>query len=366
MQEKINTIWDYTLYLQLMASFCNELDFDEFNSFSLKFYDLVKTSIDNEVEQYLPAYEKKLNQYANVVKRKYPITADFRVIAKEWNDLFKTDKEVLSNGIPIGWLEQFMDLKYYYRYDYYPYHFKVGLVIHKGRADIEEHFLLKDAFKCLTKAAGYLKFLNQFGKLQQESFKKDGKIQFDKSTLSDLNLIKSEVSFYSRLTIISFYSFLEAFVNSIGFDFYYRGKEKFSMQENEILRGSRKGRFISLKAKIENFQKIIRKDKTAVIVLSDAHQISEPFKTIFDIYEDLRNSAVHNSPDKTKIWIKPHDWHTNAENFSRLVIEASKLIWQVCHETTKGPDYLGRLDYDKLYAIAEQDECHINRLERNC
>lgn len=364
MEEEINRVWDFTIYLQLMASFCAEIDFDEFNSFSQSFYEFIKESSLNEINEKLPAYDEKLNSYHSLVKDKYLKKVDFRIIATEWNGLFKTDKEILSNGIFIGWLEEFIDLKNYYKYDYYPYHFKIGLAIHKGKGDIEEHFLLRDAFKCLSKAQKYLFLLKHFGEEQKNDFKEKGAIKFDNETLTDLNTIKSEISFYSRLTIISFYSFFECYINSIGFDIYYRRKNELTENEKDILRGSKNGRFLNLKYKIEAFQKIVRSDKKAKIILSDDYQIKEPFKKFFATYEELRNSAVHNSPEKTKIWIKPYEWVLKAEEFSRLTIDASKIIWQVCHETKKGADYLGRFEYQTLYDVALQDEKHLKELEK--
>ncbi|WP_298141374.1 hypothetical protein [Flavobacterium sp.] len=365
MQEKINRIWDYSLYLQLLASFSNELDFDEFNSFSQEFYTFIKNSSNNEIEKKLVIYTEKLEQYSSKIKNKYPLKKDFTIIAKEWNDLFKKNKEVLSNGIEIGWLEQFFDLKHFYKYDYYPYHFKIGLVTHKNKGEIEERFLLEDSFKSLYKAEKYFNLLNNYAQKQKAIHKKQGMIKFDNETLSDLNIIKFEISFYSRLTIISFYSFLECFVNSIGFDIFYRRKDILTEDEKNILKGSKKGRFLNLKFKIEAYQKIIRSDKTAKIVLSDDYQISEPFKTIFNVYEDLRNSSVHYSPEKTKIWIKPDDWFLKAQEFSKLTVEASMLIWNICHETKKGPDYLGRFNYKKLYESASQNIERIDEIKKN-
>ena len=265
----------------------------------------------------------------------------------------------------IGWLEEQVDLTNFYTYDYTPYHFKIGLVIHKGRGEIEENFLLQDSFTCLVKARKRLILLDDFGKSQKEKFKSKGESKFDKETLDSLNILKYEVSFYSRLTIISFFSFLESFINSIGFDYFYRNKDSLNDKEAEILKGSKNGRFLNLKYKIEKYQKILRTDKIAKIVLSVDNQLLEPFKSLFENYEELRNASVHFSPLKSRIWLKPHDWYCSAENFSKLVIDAAVQIWKSCHETDKGPDYLGRLEYDRLYKMAELREKEISNIEKN-
>jgi hypothetical protein len=50
--------------------------------------------------------------------------------------------------------------------------------------------------------------------------------------------------------------------------------------------------------------------------------------------------------------------------FSKLTVEAALEIWKACHETSKGPDYLGRLDYDKLYETALDQEKKANEVKK--
>ncbi|HPE77510.1 MAG TPA: hypothetical protein PLC80_15565 [Draconibacterium sp.] len=364
-EQNINRIWDIAVFLQMMAAFCNDIDFYEYKTLMLDFHELIKDSDEQKINTELSIYERQLTDIANSIIKKYPLKRNYREIAKDWNEKHKLDKEVISNGVMIGWLEKQIDLTNYYWYDYTPYHFKVGLVIHKGRGEIEENFLLQDSFTCFVKAEKGIKLLDNFGNGQKEKFKSQGKNEFDKETLDKLNALKYEVSFYSRMTIISFYSFLECFVNSLGFDYYYRNEESIDKKDAEILRGSKNGRFLNLKCKIEKYQKILRADKSAKIILSDDNQIKEPFKSLFDSYEELRNSSVHYSPEKLRIWLKPHDWFNKAKDFSVLVIEASIQIWKSCHETSKGPDYLGRLEYDRLYKMAKEREEEIREIEKN-
>jgi hypothetical protein len=362
-EQEINRVWYIAVYLQMMASFCNELDFNEYRKLMLEIHKNIKEGNKKEVRAKLPKFEKKLNEIARPIKSKYKLKRDIQEIAKSWDEQFKIDKEILLNGIMIGWLEEQIDLSNY-PYDYTPYQFKVGLFINKGKGEIEENFLLRDSFTCLVKAKKSLQILENFAKKQKDKFNPLGRNEFDKETSGLINDVKYEVSFYSRLTIISFFSFLESFVNSIGFDYYYRNKSILNSNDSEILQGRKKGRFLNLKYKIEKFQKIIRTDKVAKIILSDDKQIREPFKSLFEDYEGLRNASVHFSPEKSRIWLKPHDWLNKAENFSNLVIEAALEVWKSCHQTTKGPDYLGRLEYKRLYQIAELREEKIKKIEK--
>lgn len=106
----------------------------------------------------------------------------------------------------------------------------------------------------------------------------------------------------------------------------------------------------------------MRSDKKAKIILSDEKQLKEPFRSLFEDYEALRNSSVHFSPGKTRIWLKPHDWVKKAQESSKLTIEVALLIWKSCHESDKGPDYLGRLEFDRLIKIAENREMSIKHI----
>ena len=56
----------------------------------------------------------------------------------------------------------------------------------------------------LIKAEKRLEILDKFGAKQKDLFKSNGKNKFDKETLDIINYIKYDVSFYSRLAIVSF------------------------------------------------------------------------------------------------------------------------------------------------------------------
>ena len=241
LEQHIKRIWDIAVFLQMIAAFSDDIDFDDYSKLMLRFHDLIKESNEQEIRKELPKFEKKLVRLFEKIILKYPLKRDYQEIAKDWNAQHRMDKETFSNGIMIGWLEEQIDLTNYYWYDYTPYHFKVGLVVHKRRGEIEENFLLQDSFACLIKAEKRLEKLDKFGTSQKDLFKSNGKKKFDDKTLDVLNYIKYDVSFYSRLTIVSFYSFLECFVNSIGYDFFYRNKASLHSKDAEILQGNKNG-----------------------------------------------------------------------------------------------------------------------------
>lgn len=351
-EERTNETFDLAVYLQLMGAFVPGVDFSQVKQIVLSTYDFLKKSPQEEIRIKLPQLKSILEKMANPLIERYPPKKSISEIAKLWNDLFKDGKDVFSYGITYGWLEELMDLKSLYLYDHVPYHFRIGLVAHKGNGGIEEEFLLKDAFNSLAKAENYFNILLKYGELKKQE-EAAGK-EFNKETYKQITDIKYEVAAFSRLTIISFYAFIECFVNSVGFSFLQRNKNDLNEDEIEVLQGLKKGRFLTLKSKIERFQRIIRTDKKAIIITSDEKQMKEAFLSFFYSYEELRNSSVHYSPLKEQIWLKPEEWLEKARTFSKISIEVGLEFWMSCHGTIEGPQYLENLEYEPLYNAAKQ------------
>jgi hypothetical protein len=148
---------------------------------------------------------------------------------------------------------------------------------------------------------------------------------------------------------LNLYSFVECFINSVGFDFYLRNQIRLNEKEKEILQGENNGRYLSLEYKMEKFHQIIRDDKKQVFCLSDAKQIKEPFLTFFDECKGIRDAAMHYSPNKDAIWLKPTDWAERAEKYSQTVIQVAQIFWNACYPLRNYPFYLRNLDYKECY-----------------
>ncbi|MGC5745616.1 hypothetical protein [Chryseobacterium sp. NFX27] len=154
---------------------------------------------------------------------------------------------------------------------------------------------------------------------------------------------------------------MECFVNSLGYSHAKRSEGALTENDFEILNGKKNGRFLQLKSKIERYQSLIRDDGKTIIVTSDDNQIKEPFISFFNIYENLRNSAVHFSPNKEQIWLKPADWIEKAEHFSKLSLQVAQEIWKSCYPKLASPDYIRRLDYN---IFMDKAMCYIQSLEQ--
>ncbi|RXG21004.1 hypothetical protein DSM02_2375 [Leeuwenhoekiella polynyae] len=365
LKKKINETFDYAVYLHMVGNFVPNTDLKQIKDIVTAVNDFLKNSDPELIKERLPEIRSLLKKMTDQFINKFPLKCTISEIATAWNDLFKNrddEYSFLNSGIDYGWFEKFMDLSNFYHYNYVPYHYKIGIFGHKGLGGIEEEFLLKDSFNLLVKAQYFFDVLLKYGEILKQEEAKGQKFTNEKrSELTELNY---EVAVNSRLSIVSFFSFIECFVNSIGHDYSLRNLEKLDEKQQEILNGMKNKGYLSLKSKIEIFQKIIRQDKRAIINTTDDNQIKEPFKSFFENFEDLRNSSVHYSPKKVRIWLKPQDWIKKANDFSKISMEVGLLFWKTCYPDFSEPDYIGRLDFNYLYDIAKKKSETIKKIEK--
>jgi len=300
-----------------------------------------------------PLIKNGLKFLADYFLKRYPPEKSIDDIAFEFNGFFKDGQNPFTTGIEFGWLESVMDVDAKRWPKDLPYQTKIGLGHHAGYANTEDEFLLRDSFYTFLKAEeayGNLLKLRDSLKDEQDIIESN----FDKDVYDKLNLLKFNVAAFSRLSIISFYSFIECFVNTVGFDFHYRNRDDLSEGESEILKGRKKGRYIQLEYKLERIPAIIREDKKQIIFIKDDKQAKEPFRTLFHNYKDLRDSSVHYSPLKEKIWYSPFDWIAKAREFKDLAMNSAILFWKACYPESDGPEYLGKLEEEKQIELAEK------------
>jgi len=346
-----------------MGSFVPNVDFRQIKEIVVSTHEFIKNSSEEEVENKLPEFWKVLNKMTSLFMTKFPLKKELRTVATEFSEFFKTGNDVYSYGLEFGWLDAQMDLRDLNFYSDTPYHFRIGLAAHKGNGSIEEDFLLKDAFNILVKAEYYQKLLLDYGIKLKSIEEKKGAKEFTQELYNQITDIKFEVAAHSRLSIISFYAFVEGFVNSVGHSYLSKHFDKLHEAEKELLIGFKKGRFLQLKSKIEKFQAIIRQDRRSVIIVSDEGQMPEDFKHFFEYYEQLRNSAMHYSPIKERIWMKPQDWIDKAITFSKLSMKVSLDFWNACYPSSDGPEYLGKLDYNLHINKANERAGKIQQIE---
>lgn len=303
--------------------------------------DFYRTTNEEGLLSKAPKLIKSFQPLIERFKSIAPLKVSLDQVATDFNSLFVNNKEVYSYGLEYRWVFERMDCSHMGLPDDLPWHTRVGIGNHAGRFSVEELFLLRDAFFMLASAE------EMFANMNEVANKMEKKPEANLG-LNELYLANSNVAAYSRLCVISFFSFVEAFVNSVGHDFYLRNLGILSSGEVEILQGKKKGHLVSVEYKIEKYPSIIRPDKKSSFVLSDSIQIKEPFKSFVQQIKLIRDASVHFAPPKEAIWRKPLDWIENARSASKLCTEVAKEFWKACYPDRNQPKYLEDLDYDQL------------------
>jgi len=270
-------------------------------------------------------------------------------IAEKFSKYLHDHPECYRFGIEFGWLEELLDCSRLGFPKDLPYQTRIGIGNHAGSLNVEERFLLQDSFFLLLKTK---ETFGEFVEYSKKWRKKDNQDKID-DALYYLSYGNQNVAIYSRLTVLSFFAFFEAFVNSMGYNFSQRNKSSISQSEYEILQGAKKGHFLSLESKIEKFPAIIRTDKKPAIITSDLGQCKEPFTSLFGKIKEIRNSSVHYSPLKENIWKPPTEWQNEAEKTAKKCVDAALLFWKACYPSSvNGPQYLHDLNFDKNISLA--------------
>lgn len=345
-QIDIDNVFDKATYLHLISSFAPSVDYRQIKELVTSTYGFFKNSNKNEIEERFEEINQMITNKATHFQSVFPLKKEISEISREFNELCKSDKEIYSNGLDYGWVSERIDISNLNFFTDTPYHFKLGIGSHKGNGAIEEDFLLNDSFNILVKAKYYHELLLTYGNKVKTQEELKGEIQFSENQYKQITDIKIEVAALSRFTIISFFAFLEGFVNSVGHSHLLYKRNSLNQQEKELLSGVKKGRYLNLRSKIEIFQSLIREDKKVKFKISDSNQISNELKIFFDYYEQLRNSAMHFSPIKERIWLRPLEWLERAEELSKLALEVSIEFWRFCYPYSNGPEYLDELDYE--------------------
>ncbi|MDF2433153.1 MAG: hypothetical protein JWP44_2784 [Mucilaginibacter sp.] len=346
--EEVKQIEVFLEYLELMVAILPNFDYQTTKRSVEQTRQFLKAGTKLELAQRLPELKDLLERQAKSLMKDCPPKKSIEHIAHEFS-LLKNKEDIINTGVAYAFLNGLMDLKKFNWYTDTPYHYRISVGPLKGGGGIEEEFLLKDAFILYKKAE------TNFALLETLRKEFNHQVPLDKTVNNNITDIKYEVANYSRLSILTFYSFIECFINSIGFDFLYRNEQNLSANETLILKGLKKnGGYMNLKHRIEGLQTIIRPDKQLVLNVTDDQQRNEPFVSFFDQFEALRNASVHYSPIKHSIWLSPQEWIQKSRSFCDVALQVGLEIWKACYPGSDGPLYMGKLDKTKQLQLANR------------
>ena len=110
------------------------------------------------------------------------------------------------------------------------------------------------------------------------------------------NLDSKKYSMHMRTAILSAFYFVEAYLNGVAFDFYYRNEQKLSAEEKEQLLEWNFGRnqrsFVSFEKKVLNYPKIIMRKQHPPLTTTNSKEL----KVLMGDAKEFRDSIVHQSP----------------------------------------------------------------------
>lgn len=162
--------------------------------------------------------------------------------------------------------------------------------------------------------------------------------------------LNSSVCTYSRLGVLTAVAFVEAFVNSVGWN--EASNPQRSEQERLELQGIHKGNYLSLEKKLEKFSRIICDDNSTPIILSDPRQRREPFISFLKTAKEVRDASMHYAPGKAPIHYPPLEWLQLLESSVKDAVAVAREFWSACYPGRRQPQYLAGLFYDGLVRAA--------------
>ncbi|KGO78817.1 hypothetical protein Q763_16655 [Flavobacterium beibuense F44-8] len=335
-------------YLELMSAILPNFDYRKMLSHADTTRFFLKEGSKLELNQQLPKIKELLEKQTKSLMKDYPPKVSIIQIADKFRTLKKSE-DIINTGVTFAFLNELMDLAKLNWYADTPYHYRIAIGPLKGGGGIEEEFLLKDAFVLLQRAE------TNYELLEQASVQFRNREHLDIPIHRYITDIKYDVANYSRQSVLTFFSFIECLVNSIGFDYLYRHEKSLSVDKVLKLKGLKKnGGYMNLRNRIEVLQTVIRRDGKIVLNLTDNQQRKEPFLSFFDRFEALRNASVHYSPIKHRIWLGPKDWINQARTFCDIALQVGIEIWKACYPESDGPQYMGKLDKSKQLNLADE------------
>ena len=297
----------------------------------------IKSASARDLAERVSAFDELIQRTLTEHERVLPRKKSARAIARDFRKL-STHSDVWRFGIPYGWLVERFDVSFLSHPDDLPLHTRIGIGIHEGFVQVEESMLLNDATFLPLRAR------ESTDRMTDGARKARGRKDIDAyETLSALN---AAVCTYSRLGVLTCAAFIEAFVNSVGLN--EAALRTYSTDEDEQLRGKKKGRYLMLETKLERFPRIIRPDKKSPIVISDDAQLRDPFRRFLEETKELRDSSMHYAPGKTTILRPPNEWLRYLETAIEDSVAVAREFWLACYPGRGLPRYLGELDLTVL------------------
>jgi hypothetical protein len=304
------------------------------------------TAPAGEIATQAPAMMGIFDAMIGEVTKIMPLKKDWKAIAAEHRDQCRAGTFSFTSGLPCWWILERFERNAVRIPEEIPFHARIGVGPHSGRASVEEDFLLRDAYFMLAKCKSALDRLESVrGKTPRGN---DSKAQYEMVSGANQN-----VATYARSALSGFYAFVECFVNSVGEDFVMRNAGLASPTK-ELLRGRKDGRYLSLERKIELFPGLMRADGKRPIVISDPAQVAEPYRSFVTHVKEVRDASAHYGKQKADIIMSPQMWAKKAADAAVVCTGVARGFWEACYPGRAIPKYVDQLQEARLLSAADE------------
>ena len=292
---------------------------------------------DGTVERAVQAMVPDIDALLQSAHERIPPRKNWREIADEYWTLCHSCTDMFSHGLSYGWLAARFDCSSLDIPRDFPYHGRIGVGHHAGCAAVEDVVLLSDAYFLLAKTE------EAFARLMDTDRSAQGLP--DSSDLREwLGTLNSNLCAFGRLTVSTFYSFVECFVNSVAEDFLAREPDA-SPDRHSVLSGrGGRGRRHSLEYKLEVYPGVIRGDNERRVVVSSSGRLVEPYTKFRSRLKELRDASVGLARHKCPIRRPPAEWVVDARRAAAICVQVARGYWESCFPKRDLPAYLWRLD----------------------
>jgi hypothetical protein len=336
--EKRKALCTIEAYLELVTSLTGVLTRDAAVEEALGSMAVAADSAsDGTMERAVQAMVPDIDALLQSTHERIPPRRNWWEIADDYWMLCRSCPETFSHGLNYGWLAARFDCSSLGIPDDFPYHGRIGVGHHAGCAAVEDAILLSDGYFLLAKT-------EEAHARLMDTKRSAEKLPDSYDLRQWLSTLNSNLCAFARLTVSTFYSFVECFVNSVAEDFLAREPCANPDQRSVLSGRGGRGRRHLLEYKLEVYPGVIRGDNQRRAVVSNSGRLVEPYSKFRSHLKELRDAATCFAQHRCPIRRPPAEWVVDARRAAATCVRVARGYWESCFPKRGLPAYLWRLD----------------------
>jgi hypothetical protein len=336
--ERRKALYTIEAYLQLVTSLTGVLTRDAAVEEALaNMAGAADSASDGTVERAVQAMVPDIDVLLQSVHERIPPRKNWREIADDYWTLCHSCTDMFSHGLSYGWLAARFDCSSLGIPNDFPYHGRIGVGHHAGRAAVADVILLSDGYFLLAKT-------EEAHARLMDTERSAAELPDSYDLRQWLGTLNSNLCAFARLTVSAFYSFVECFVNSVAEDFLAR-EPRAAPDKRSVLSGrGSNGRRYSLEHKLEVYPGVIRGDNQRIAVVSNSGRLVEPYPKLRSHLREVRDASAGFAQHKCPIRRPPAEWVVDARRAAVTCVQVAREYWESCFPKRGLPAYLWRFD----------------------